>query len=148
MALRLALAHTLRDHSLASKAATTGRLRKRAEKANSSVWANNLLRSSGRRANCATEPPRSDPHAITVEAFEAIASTLPLGSIGYENEINERGEKLIWLEDAVSAIGTRSDAQSRPFFYSLLGDGGMLGTAWIDRPVDTQDLHSLLPRPP
>ena len=29
-----------------------------------------------------------------------------------------------------------------------LGDGVMLGTAWIDRPVDTQDLHSLLPRPP
>jgi hypothetical protein len=27
-------------------------------------------------------------------------------------------------------------------------DGVMLGTAWIDRPVDTQDLHSLLPRPP
>ena len=24
----------------------------------------------------------------------------------------------------------------------------MLGTAWIDRPVDTQGLHSLLPRPP
>ena len=24
----------------------------------------------------------------------------------------------------------------------------MLGTAWIDRPVETQDLHSLLPRPP
>jgi hypothetical protein len=27
-----------------------------------------------------------------------------------------------------------------------LSDGVMLGTAWIDRPVDTQDLHSLLPR--
>ena len=36
--------------------------------------------------------------AIPVEAFEAIASTLPLGSVGYENEINERGERLIWLD--------------------------------------------------
>ena len=25
-----------------------------------------------------------------------------------------------------------------------VGDGVMLGTAWIDRPVDTQDLHFLL----
>jgi hypothetical protein len=32
--------------------------------------------------------------AITVEAFEAIARTLPLGSVGYENKTNERGEKL------------------------------------------------------
>jgi len=39
--------------------------------------------------------------AITVEAFEAIARTLPLGSIGYENQINERGERLIWLDRAV-----------------------------------------------
>jgi hypothetical protein len=39
--------------------------------------------------------------AITLEAFEAIARTLPLGSIGYENQINERGERLIWLDRAV-----------------------------------------------
>ena len=34
-----------------------------------------------------------------------------------------------------------------PSSIPSLGDGVMLGTAWIDRPVDTQDLHSLLPRP-
>jgi hypothetical protein len=28
--------------------------------------------------------------AISVEAFEAIAQTLPLGSVGYENKTNER----------------------------------------------------------
>ena len=28
--------------------------------------------------------------AISAEAFEAITSTLPLGSVGYENETNER----------------------------------------------------------
>jgi hypothetical protein len=28
--------------------------------------------------------------AITPEAFEAIAKTLPLGSVGYENKVNER----------------------------------------------------------
>jgi hypothetical protein len=39
--------------------------------------------------------------AITIEAFEAIARTLPLGSVGYENEANEKGERLIWLEAAM-----------------------------------------------
>jgi hypothetical protein len=40
--------------------------------------------------------------AISVEAFEAIARSLPLGSAGYEAEANERGESLIWLEDAMA----------------------------------------------
>ena len=38
--------------------------------------------------------------AVT-QAFDAIASTLPFGSVGYENQINERGERLIWLDHAV-----------------------------------------------
>jgi hypothetical protein len=41
--------------------------------------------------------------AISAEAFEAIAATLPLGSVGYENKTNERGERLIWLDHAVVA---------------------------------------------
>jgi hypothetical protein len=41
--------------------------------------------------------------AISVEALEAIAATLPLGSVGYENEANERGERLVWLDHAVLA---------------------------------------------
>ena len=39
--------------------------------------------------------------AITPAAFEAIAATLPLGSVGYEAEDNERGEKFVWLAEAV-----------------------------------------------
>ena len=39
--------------------------------------------------------------AISQAAFNAIAATLPLGSVGYENEVNERGERLIWLDRAV-----------------------------------------------
>jgi len=39
--------------------------------------------------------------AITEAAFEAIAQTLPLGSVGYENQASERGERLIWLEPTV-----------------------------------------------
>ena len=36
--------------------------------------------------------------AITAQAFEAIVTTLPLGSVGYENESTAKGERLIWLE--------------------------------------------------
>jgi hypothetical protein len=39
--------------------------------------------------------------AITVAAFEAIAATLPLGSVSYENKVNEKGERLIWLDPRV-----------------------------------------------
>jgi hypothetical protein len=39
--------------------------------------------------------------AITQAAFEAIAATLPLGSVGYENETNENGERYVWLEPNV-----------------------------------------------
>jgi hypothetical protein len=41
--------------------------------------------------------------AISVEAFEAIASTLPLGSVAYEPELDAKGERHIWLEPAVLA---------------------------------------------
>ena len=40
-------------------------------------------------------------NAISQAAFEAIAKTLPLGSVGYENKVNEKGERLIWLDRAV-----------------------------------------------
>ena len=35
--------------------------------------------------------------AISQAAFEAIARTLPLGSVGFENAANERGEIYVWL---------------------------------------------------
>ena len=39
--------------------------------------------------------------AISQAAFDAIAATLSLGSVGYENTTNERGERLIWLDHVV-----------------------------------------------
>jgi hypothetical protein len=36
--------------------------------------------------------------AISQAAFEAIARTLPFGSVSFENATNEKGERLIWLE--------------------------------------------------
>jgi Protein of unknown function (DUF3800) len=37
--------------------------------------------------------------AISVETFEAIALTLPLGTVGYEAEPNAKGEMHIWIDD-------------------------------------------------
>ena len=39
--------------------------------------------------------------AISQTAFDAIARTLPFGSVGYENKVNEKGERLIWLGSSV-----------------------------------------------
>jgi hypothetical protein len=39
--------------------------------------------------------------AISQAAFDAIAKTLPLGSVGYDNATNEKGERLIWLDPRV-----------------------------------------------
>jgi hypothetical protein len=39
--------------------------------------------------------------AINVEAFEAIAWTLPLGSVGYEHKTNEKAERYVWLEPSL-----------------------------------------------
>ena len=45
---------------------------------------------------------RSARLAISVEAFEAIARTLTLGSVGDEAGANERGERYVWLADAMA----------------------------------------------
>lgn len=39
-----------------------------------------------------------DPDRHTETAFEAIASTLPVGSVLFEPEIDAKGERMIWLE--------------------------------------------------
>ena len=39
--------------------------------------------------------------AISQAAFEAIARTLALGSVSFENKTDERGQRLIWLDRAV-----------------------------------------------
>jgi hypothetical protein len=36
--------------------------------------------------------------AINQAAFDAIVSTVPLGSVGFESEVKERGQRTVWLE--------------------------------------------------
>jgi hypothetical protein len=37
--------------------------------------------------------------AISVEAFDAIARTMPLGSVGFERHPNTKDERTVWLEE-------------------------------------------------
>ena len=37
--------------------------------------------------------------AVTAAAYEAIAATLPVGSVGYEAEASAKGERHIWIDD-------------------------------------------------
>ena len=107
--------------------------------------------------------------AISQAAFDAIAATLPLGSVGYENKTDAQGQQLIWLDQAVvdrlrslrgpgesygdvilrlggggrvHAIAWPAVAQSRPIFYSL---PQRRCYAWrgVDRPASRHaGLHS------
>ena len=42
--------------------------------------------------------------AITQAAFEAIAATLPLGSVAFEKELNAKGECHVWLDTRYPAL--------------------------------------------
>jgi hypothetical protein len=39
--------------------------------------------------------------SISQAAFDAVAATLPLGSMAFEPELNAKGERLVWLEPPV-----------------------------------------------
>jgi len=42
--------------------------------------------------------------AISVEAFDAIAGTLPFGSVGYQDKTDEEGESLIVVRVMVGVM--------------------------------------------
>ncbi len=51
------------------------------------------------------------PHRDQHRGVRSDCQWLPVGSVGYEAEANERGEKLVWLEDAMA---DRLGAMRRP----------------------------------
>ena len=65
--------------------------------------------------------------AISQAAFDAIAKTLPLGSVGYENKVNEKGERLIWLDpsmvDRLRSLGGPGESYSDVILRLAKGDG-------------------------
>jgi hypothetical protein len=64
--------------------------------------------------------------AITQAAFDAIAKTIALGSVNFENKVNEKGERLIWLD--LSMVTRLRSLRGRGESYSdvilrLAGEG-------------------------
>jgi hypothetical protein len=49
--------------------------------------------------------------SITVEAFDAIAATMPLGNVGCDAEVTAKGERMIWVE-CIWADKARRDART------------------------------------
>jgi hypothetical protein len=68
---------------------------------------------------------------IAKAAFEAIAKTLPLGSIGDKNATNEKGERLTWLELFLARQLTRSTVLSAQI--SILDTSADLPSAYFPR---------------
>ena len=69
--------------------------------------------------------------AITQAAFEATTKTLPLGSVGYENKVNEKGERLIWLElsmvDRLRSLRGPGESYSDVILRIVGREGGLDG---------------------
>jgi hypothetical protein len=61
--------------------------------------------------------------AISEAAFEAITKTLPLGSVAYENAVDQKGERYVWLAEVCV---NRLDAAQ--ISRSLLQQGGQIWT--------------------
>ena len=49
--------------------------------------------------------------SLTPAAFEAIAATLPLGSVGFVPQLDAKGERAIWVDPTVA---DKLKAQRRP----------------------------------
>jgi hypothetical protein len=71
---------------------------------------------------------------ISQAAFEALASTLRLGSVEFENEINSAGERWIWLETAVvrrlAAMRAPGESYSDVILQLVDSRKGKGGVAW------------------
>ena len=65
--------------------------------------------------------------AITAEAFDAIAATMPSGSVNFEAGVDDKGERYIWLPRAVvdRLCSLRGPGESySDVILALAADGG------------------------
>jgi hypothetical protein len=71
--------------------------------------------------------------AITIEAFDVICATLPLGSVAYEAETNAKGERLIWIERVrVDKLGAMRGAGRELLGGDRAAGGGGRHRSWSD----------------
>jgi len=68
---------------------------------------------------------RSFSLSITAAAYEAVAASLPFGSVGFEGEPNAKGERMIWLDETFASLAKLLDAlaamRARPWRRRLVG---------------------------
>ena len=102
-----------------------------------------------RRRSPRTRPGKAtahDPHAITAAAYHAICATLPLRSVGFEAEANERGERYVWLEDANGRIGSARCADPARAYVGGVGSSHAQSGS---RPMaESADTSNAIIRPP
>ena len=71
--------------------------------------------------------------AITEAVFDAIAASMPLGSVAYEAEVTANGERLIWLEvrwvDKLDALHGKGESYSDVISRLFVGRD-------VDRQID------------
>jgi hypothetical protein len=81
--------------------------------------------------------------SITLAAFGAIASTLPLGSVSFEQDLNAKGERFVWLApnvvDRLTAMRERGESFSDVILRLVELEAG--------RGARSQSLASLRGRP-
>ena len=66
----------------------------------------------------------AEPSARRLGAFDALAAMLSLGSVGYQSEVNERGERLVWLAPPWSTGSRPWAGRARPIARSSCGWSG------------------------
>ena len=62
--------------------------------------------------------------AVSPAAFDAIAATLLLGSVGFEGQASEKGERLIWLDASVADRLRAMRAPGESYSDVILGGAG------------------------
>ena len=66
--------------------------------------------------------------AITPAAFDAIAATLPLGSVGYEPQRDRNGDYFVWLDegtvDRLGALRGPGESYSHVIIRLFVGRDG------------------------
>ena len=67
--------------------------------------------------------------AISQEAFDAVARTMPLGSVGFERDPNAKGERTVWLDDVwvnrLSAMRGAGESYSDAILRVVAALGGL-----------------------
>ena len=127
---------------------STARERARARPAARTATASTITATSRAKSEAAT--PRTA--GTTMALLDRVAADLHMAD-PVRNALRRPGYELTRHDHQAGGARTRVAERvlrrkPRLVFYSSLDECAIFNTTWIDRPVDTRGLHSLLPRRP